>query len=145
MKIEFWWRQIFKNSIIHKPSLGSLDVPQKNLGPIGSAGLTFIGYKQTDKQTNKQTDKPNFYIDCLIILIHYVRIRRQKKFTNKKACVPYICFYFHLIFFWWVKKCTFLVSERILSYINCPQIRIRNTGFNLWAESTCILRGYIFI
>ena len=28
--------------------------PTKNLGPIGSAVLTFIGYKQTDKQTNKQ-------------------------------------------------------------------------------------------
>ena len=31
----------------------------KNLGPIGSAVSTFIGYKQT----NKQTDKPNLYID----------------------------------------------------------------------------------
>ena len=39
----------------------------KNLGPIGSAVLTFIGYKQTDRQTdtqtNIQTDKPNLYID----------------------------------------------------------------------------------
>jgi len=25
--------------------------------------LTFIGYKQTNKQTNTQTDKPNLYID----------------------------------------------------------------------------------
>jgi len=33
--------------------------PTKNLDPIGSAVLTFIGYKQTDKQT----DKPNLYID----------------------------------------------------------------------------------
>ena len=49
--------------IIHKPSLWSRDVPQKNVGPIGSAVLTFIGYKQTYKQTNKQTDKPNLYID----------------------------------------------------------------------------------
>ena len=32
--------------------------PTKNLGPIGSAVLTFIGYKQ-----NRQTDKPNLYID----------------------------------------------------------------------------------
>ena len=31
------------------------------MGPIGSAVLTFIGYKQTDKQT----DKPNLYIDEL--------------------------------------------------------------------------------
>ena len=29
------------------------------MGPIGSAVLTFIGYKQTIKQT----DKPNLYID----------------------------------------------------------------------------------
>ena len=34
--------------------------PTKKLGPIGSAVLTFIGYKQT----NKQTDKPNLYIDA---------------------------------------------------------------------------------
>ena len=27
--------------------------------------LTFIGYKQTDRQTNKQTDKPNLYIDMI--------------------------------------------------------------------------------
>ena len=33
----------------------------KNLGPIGSAVLTFIGYKQT----NRQTDKPNLYIDII--------------------------------------------------------------------------------
>ena len=28
--------------------------PTQNLGPIGSAVLTFIGYKQTDKQGYKQ-------------------------------------------------------------------------------------------
>ena len=33
--------------------------PTKNLGPIGSAVLTFIGYKQTDKQR----DKPSLYIE----------------------------------------------------------------------------------
>ena len=40
---------------------------------IGSAVLTFIGYKQTNKQTPKQTnrhpDKSNFYIDDGGILI----------------------------------------------------------------------------
>ena len=61
MKIEFWWRQIFKILIIHKP--GVPRCPTKNLVPIGSAVLTFIGYKQTDRQRNKQTDKPNLYID----------------------------------------------------------------------------------
>ena len=39
----------------------------KKIGPIGSAFLTFIGYRQTDKQTNRQTDKPNLYIDIFII------------------------------------------------------------------------------
>ena len=37
--------------------------PTKKLGPIGSAVLTFIGYKQTDKHHNKHPDKPNLYID----------------------------------------------------------------------------------
>ena len=37
--------------------------PTQNLGPIGSAVLTFIGYKQTNRQTNRQTDKLNLYID----------------------------------------------------------------------------------
>ena len=29
MEIEFWWRHVFEILIIHKPSLGSLDVPHK--------------------------------------------------------------------------------------------------------------------
>ena len=58
-KSNFVRSKFLKNSIIHKPSLGSLEVPQKNVGRIGLAVLTFIGYKQT----NKQTDKPNLYID----------------------------------------------------------------------------------
>jgi len=32
------------------------------LGPIGSAVLTFIGYKQTNKQTNRQTDRQAKFI-----------------------------------------------------------------------------------
>ena len=28
-KIEFGWRQIFENLIIHKPTLGSREIPQK--------------------------------------------------------------------------------------------------------------------
>ena len=37
--------------------------PTKNLGPIGSAVLTFIAYKQTNRQKDTQTDKPNLYIE----------------------------------------------------------------------------------
>ena len=48
---------MFEILIIYKLSLGSLD-----LGPIGSAVLTFIGYKQTDRQTNKQTDRQAKFI-----------------------------------------------------------------------------------
>ena len=36
--------------IDHKPSLGSSDIPQKNVCPIGFAVLTFIGFKRTDRQ-----------------------------------------------------------------------------------------------
>ena len=43
--------------------------PTKNVGPIGLAVLTFIGYKQTNKQTNKQTDKTNLYIDKVVISV----------------------------------------------------------------------------
>ena len=42
-------RQIFENSIIHKPSLG-LGHARSH---IGSVVLTFIEYKQTDKHTSK--------------------------------------------------------------------------------------------
>ena len=55
MKIKFCWREIFENSIIHKPSLGSCEVP------IGSAVLMIIGYKQTTKQTDRQAKY--IYID----------------------------------------------------------------------------------
>ena len=86
-KIEFWWRQIFENLIIHKSSLGSREIPQKNLGPIGSAVLTFIGYKQTDRQTNKQTDKPNLYIDVEILFLD-IKLSCWKilEIKNKQRC-----------------------------------------------------------
>ena len=43
---------------------GHVKFPQKNLGPISPAVLTFNGYKQTKKQTNKQTNKhPNKQTD----------------------------------------------------------------------------------
>ena len=44
--------------MFHKSSLCHVRSHTK-FGPDGSAVLTFIGYKQT----NKQTDKPNLYID----------------------------------------------------------------------------------
>ena len=35
-----------------------MEGPTQNLGPIGSAVLTFIGHnRQADKQTSRQTDK----------------------------------------------------------------------------------------
>ena len=59
-----------KFSIIHKPSLGSLDVPQKFWADIGSAVFTFIGYKQTIIQS----DKPNLYIDIEIECVLYCTV-----------------------------------------------------------------------
>ena len=39
--------------MVHKPSQG----------PIGSAVVSIIGYKQTNRQTNKKTDRQAKYID----------------------------------------------------------------------------------
>ena len=60
MTIEFWWRQIFEILMIHKPSLESLDGPQKIWG---WSVQPFWRLLDTNKQTDKQTDKPNLYID----------------------------------------------------------------------------------
>ena len=54
IKIEFSWKLILEILIIRKSSLGSFEVPQKMLGPIGLAALTFIRYKQINKQTPRQ-------------------------------------------------------------------------------------------
>jgi len=42
---------------------------QKKLGPIGSAVLTFIGYKQTDRQTDRQAKF--IYRFCIQSLVIY--------------------------------------------------------------------------
>ena len=52
MKIVFCLMLIVKILIIHKSSLQGMWGP--NLGSIGSAVLTFIGYKHTGKQTDQQ-------------------------------------------------------------------------------------------
>ena len=57
-KIEFWWSQIFENLIIHKPSPGSREFPQKIL-----AWSVQPFWRLLD--TNKQTDNLNLYIDSL--------------------------------------------------------------------------------
>ena len=48
--------RFFSILTIHKHFLGLCEVPQNNADPIGSAILTFIGYKQTNKPryTNRQ-------------------------------------------------------------------------------------------
>ncbi len=46
-----FWEQLFEILIFYKPFLVSCEVSQ---GPIGSAFLTFIGYKQSDRQTSKK-------------------------------------------------------------------------------------------
>ena len=72
MTIEFWWRQIFKISIIHKPSLLSHDVPQK----IWARSVQpFWRLLDTNRQTNRQTDKPNLYIDGVCVCFY---VKKQK-------------------------------------------------------------------
>ena len=62
-KIEFWWRQIFENLIIHKPFLGSHDVPQKIWARSVQPFWRLLDTnRQTDKQTNRQTDRQAKFI-----------------------------------------------------------------------------------
>ena len=62
MKIKLCCRLIFKILIIHKPSLGSCEVPQK-CWP-NRFGCFCVYWIQTNKQTNnKQTDKQRIYIE----------------------------------------------------------------------------------
>ena len=60
--------------------------PQQNLGPIGSAVLTFIGYKHINRQTNKQI----IYIDSDGGTQGYIVYRPMfvflKSTTNLKQC-----------------------------------------------------------
>ena len=49
-----WIFKILRNLSIHKPILESCGCPtKKKSGPISSTVLTFISYKQTEKQTRK--------------------------------------------------------------------------------------------
>ena len=64
----------------------------KKLGPIGSAILTFIGYKQKDTQTDRQEKyiytrllgrfAPILYLNCEHILFVYILKQRRKKFCG---------------------------------------------------------------
>ena len=57
-KIEFWWRQIFENLIIHKPFLGSRKIPQK----IWAQSVQpFRRLLNTNKQTDQQSKYINYY------------------------------------------------------------------------------------
>ena len=57
--------------------------PTKNLGLIGSAVLTFIGYKQTDK--------PNLYIEVGILFVSMSDCN-----SNLSPIVTHICLKFRL-------------------------------------------------
>ena len=51
--------------------LGVMWGPKQNLGPIDSAVLTFIGYKQTDRKTDRQAkyiDRRFMYLSTSILL-----------------------------------------------------------------------------
>jgi len=59
--------------------------PTKNVGPIGSAILTFL------LDTNKQTDKPNLYIDFHVSRVfHPLKMNcfpNSAKETTKQCCL----------------------------------------------------------
>ena len=63
LEIEICWRQIFKILIIHKPSLGSCEVPQK----IWAESVQ--PFLNTNKQTFRQTDKQSIYLYTYSLLL----------------------------------------------------------------------------
>ena len=63
-KSNFEGGKFLENLIIHKPSLGSCDDPQK----IWARSVQpFSRLLDTNGQTDKQTDKPNLYIDKITV------------------------------------------------------------------------------
>ena len=75
MTIEFCWRLIFEILIIHKPFMGSCEVPHKIWVRSFQLFLVFIGYKQTNKQTDKQSiNRDGIFVRTLLIFF----IRRFK-------------------------------------------------------------------
>jgi len=56
----------------------------KNLAPIGSTVLTFIGYKQTNKQTDRQTDRQAKFIYRKGLKEHFILIKElREKFKDR--------------------------------------------------------------
>ena len=104
--------------------------PTKNLGPIGSAVLTFIGYKQTDKQTNKQTDKPNLYIDWWVknhiliidIFSNHFEEGCMGRFSESAPPLPLSSFFF-------------IIKYRVLLYHIRPFI-VKNCDFRDLSEKS---------
>ena len=65
-KIEFGWRQIFENLIIHKPSLGSREIPQFGPDRLSRFDVYCIQTnRQTPEHPKRQTPKPNLLIDSI--------------------------------------------------------------------------------
>ena len=69
--------------------------PTQNLGSIGKAVLTFIGYKQKNKQKNRQTVKQNIYIEYRLKRIikkvknfQYMRLFKSSKQNNPERNSP---------------------------------------------------------
>ena len=101
----------------------------KKFGSIGSAVLTFIGYKQTDKQTNK----PNLYLYLLTIHISVAKSAYQIfnlrfLFTSMLSCdvCLYVCM-FVLVGVWvfvclYVKLLFVLISEYSEFEVRSPYV-----------------------
>ena len=59
-----------------------------NVGPIGSAVLTFIGYKQTNKQTDRETICKVNIIDVHCSAMHF---EYQSKFLKIRSYWVWFC------------------------------------------------------
>ena len=112
LKIQKLLRQFFSILTINKPSLGSCEILEKKLGLIGSAVLTCISYKETNRQ------RRSIHIDVGSVLwIFYM--------TSKL-----------LIFFWLRNKTSFFVIQlRRVTKLK----RKRMTTIPLFSSYPCIV------
>ena len=58
LEANFW-------NVDHKASLMVMEGPTQNLGLIGLAVLTFIGYTRTDTQTDTRKDKQSIFFKII--------------------------------------------------------------------------------
>ena len=123
MQIKFCWRQIFE-ILIHKPSLGSLDVPDKFVPD------RFSRFDVYQFQTNKQTSKQSIYIELVfsfggthvlctyIVYMYYVRTLNTC--TMYVHCIHVLCTY--ILYMYYVRTLYTWTTFNFVKRLSLPTL-----------------------